>query len=174
MMRLFCFYFLTIQMFNMIFLLLHRINRGFNVSLLIVNMIMWSLELQPIKTYRSDDIRHVGHCCARGGSQVHDLCPWLDVNLVHSAQDGCGQLRAEGVPGSVFNFALTFLSQGGNKWWVHFMWKHNSTYFKTHNLERENVSVPIVHTFMPDHCDNESHGRLMDTVKVNTRGLIIC
>lgn len=62
-------------------------------------------------TYRSDYIRNVGHCCARGSSQVHDFCPGLDMNLVYPPQDGSGQLRAEGVPGSVFNFTLTVLTQ---------------------------------------------------------------
>lgn len=60
-------------------------------------------------THGSNDVRNVGHCGARGSSQVHDLGSRLDVDLVNSSQDGRSQLGAERIPGSVFNLSLSFL-----------------------------------------------------------------
>lgn len=60
--------------------------------------------------HRSNYVRNVGHCGARGSSQIHDLCSGLDVDLVYSSQDGCCQLGAEWIPGSVFNLSLSFLT----------------------------------------------------------------
>lgn len=61
-------------------------------------------------THRSNYIRNMGHCGARGSSQVHDLCSWLDMDLVYSSQDSCCQLGAERIPGSVFNLSLSLLT----------------------------------------------------------------
>lgn len=66
-------------------------------------------------THWSNNVRHMGHCGARGSSQVHDLSSRLDVDLVYSSQDGSCQLGTERVPGSVLNFSLSFLRREQNQ-----------------------------------------------------------
>ncbi|KAK1343539.1 hypothetical protein QTO34_016319 [Cnephaeus nilssonii] len=51
----------------------------------------------------ADDVGDVGDRGARGGAQVQHLALGLDVDLVDAAQDGRGQLGAEGVPGAVLH-----------------------------------------------------------------------
>lgn len=48
---------------------------------------------------------------ARGSPKVEHLGPWLDVDLVHSTQDRCCQLGAEGVPGTILDFVISLLGQ---------------------------------------------------------------
>lgn len=67
------------------------------------------------QTHRSNDVRDVRHCSARSSSQVHDLCSGLYVDLVYSSQDGCCQLGAERVPGSVFDFSFSLLTEQSQK-----------------------------------------------------------
>lgn len=66
-------------------------------------------------THGSNDVGNVGHCGARGSSQVHDLGSRLDVDLVDSSQDGRSQLGAERIPGSVFNLSLSFLPRSEHR-----------------------------------------------------------
>lgn len=67
--------------------------------------------LTPPSTYWAYDVRHVGDGGARGSPEVEHLGPWLDVNLVHAAQDCCCQLGAKGVPGTVLDFVISLLGQ---------------------------------------------------------------
>lgn len=48
---------------------------------------------------------------AGSSPKVEHLGPWLDVDLVHTAQDCCCQLGAEGVPGTVLDFVISLLGQ---------------------------------------------------------------
>lgn len=80
------------------------------------------LPLAPqLSAHRAYDVRDVGDGGAGGCPEVEHLGPRLDVDLVDTAQDCCCQLGAEGVPGSILDFVISFLSQEGrgqNQCWV--------------------------------------------------------
>lgn len=56
----------------------------------------------------------MGDSGAGRSPKVEHLGPWLDVDLVHAAQDCCCQLGAEGVPGTVLDFVISLL--GRERW----------------------------------------------------------
>lgn len=84
------------------------LNNGNNVGTLLghINQITARTvrELNGIdKTLRSNNIGYVRHSCARGATQVQHLGARWHVYLLHTAENGCGQLGTEGIPDTVLN-----------------------------------------------------------------------
>ncbi len=59
--------------------------------------------------YGSDNVRNVRNRGTRGSSQVQDSCLGFNPAVLNTADNGCGKLRTERIPDSVFNFGSVCL-----------------------------------------------------------------